>query len=347
MKKALITGVNGQDGSYLAELLLGKGYEVHGIVRRTSSFSRKHIDPLHGANTEAPGELELHYGDMGDEKNLRKLVEKVRPDEVYNLASQSHVGISFEMPEYSTNVNALGTLRLLEAIHDYAPEARFFQASSSELFGEAVESPQTEQTPFRPNSPYAVAKLYAYWMAVNYRQTYDLHACNGILFNHESPRRGENFVTRKITQTVARISQGLETCLSIGNMDAKRDWGYAPDYVRAMWLMLQQEQADDWVVATGELHSVRELIEKAFAHIGVQLEWAGEKANECGIDIATGKTVVAVNPKYYRPIDIDSVLGDASKARKELGWEPEVKFDQLVEIMMEADLAAARNNKSG
>ena len=343
MKKALISGVNGQDGSYLTELLLDKGYEVHGIVRRTSSFSRKHIDPLYEAKTESSGRLELHYGDMGDEKNLRKLVEKVRPDEVYNLASQSHVGISFEMPEYSTNVNALGTLRLLEAIHDYAPAARFFQASTSELFGSAAESPQTEQTPFRPNSPYAVAKLYAYWMAVNYRQTYDIHACNGILFNHESPRRGENFVTRKITQTVSRISQGLETCLSIGNMDAKRDWGYAPDYVRAMWLMLQQEQADDWVVATGELHSVRELIEKAFSHVGVQLEWDGEGVDERGIDAATGKTVVKVNPKYYRPIDIDSVLGDASKARKDLGWEPEVKFDQLVEIMMEADMDAARS----
>jgi GDPmannose 4,6-dehydratase len=332
--------VNGQDGSYLAELLLGKGYEVHGIVRRTSAFSRKHIDPLQNVTEEFPGKLVLHYGDMGDEKNLRKLTEKVRPDEVYNLASQSHVGISFEMPEYSTNVNALGALRLLEAIHDYAPQARFFQASSSELFGAATESPQTEQTPFRPNSPYAVAKLYAYWMTVNYRQTFGLHASNGILFNHESPRRGENFVTRKITQTVARISQGVETCLFIGNMDAKRDWGYAPDYVRAMWLMLQQEHPDDWVIATGELHSVREFIEKAFAYLGIQLEWEGEKTEECGIDKATGKTLVQVNPKYYRPIDIDSVLGDASKAHKTLDWQPEVKFDRLVELMMEADLAA-------
>lgn len=341
MKKALITGVNGQDGSYLVELLLGKGYEVHGIVRRTSSFSRKHIDPFYDVNAVSAGRLKLHYGDMGDEKNLRKLVEFVCPDEVYNLASQSHVGISFEMPEYSTNVNALGTLRLLEAIHDYAPDARFFQASTSELFGRASESPQTEQTPFRPNSPYAVAKLYAYWMTVNYRQTYGLHACNGILFNHESPRRGENFVTRKITQTVSRIARGFGDCLSIGNMAARRDWGYAPDYVRAMWLMLQQEQADDWVVATGELHSVRELIEKAFAYTGVQVEWNGEGADERGIDVATGKIVVKVDPKYYRPVDIDSVLGDSSKVRNELGWEPEVKFDRLVELMMEADLAAA------
>ncbi len=344
MKKALITGVNGQDGSYLTEFLLNKGYEVHGIVRRTSSFSRERIDPLQGVNAKNPGKLELHYGDMGDEKNLRKLVEKVRPDEVYNLASQSHVGISFEMPEYSTNVNALGTLRLLEAIHDYAPAARFFQASSSELFGEAEESPQTEQTPFKPNSPYAVAKLYAYWMVVNYRQTYDLHACNGILFNHESPRRGENFVTRKITQTVARISEGLEESLFIGNMGAKRDWGYAPDYVRAMWMMLQQDEAEDFVVATGELHSVRELIEKSFTHIGIQLEWNGVATDEKGIDSKTGKVMVQVNPKYYRPIDIDSVLGDASKIREKLGWEPEVKFDRLVDIMMKADLAVARKH---
>jgi len=340
MKKALITGVNGQDGSYLTELLLEKGYDVHGIVRRTSSFSRARIDPIYGKN--AKGKLNLHYGDMSDEKNLRKLVETIRPEEVYHLASQSHVGISFEMPEYSTDVNALGTLRLLEAIHDYSPESRFYQASTSELFGDADESPQTESTRFKPNSPYAVSKLYAYWMAVNYRQTYGMYTSNGILFNHESPRRGENFVTRKITQTVARMAEGLEECLYIGNMDARRDWGYAPDYVRAMWLMLQQECADDYVVASGEAHSVRELIEKSFGHVGVKIEWQGAGAEECGINSATGKTVVQVNPKYYRPIDIDSVLGDASKAKRELGWEPEVKFDQLVEIMMEADLAAAR-----
>ena len=340
MKKALITGVNGQDGSYLTELLLDKGYQVHGIVRRTSSFSRARIDPIYGKNKQ--GELSLHYGDMSDEKNLRKLVDSIHPDEVYHLASQSHVGISFDMPEYSTDVNALGTLRLLEAIHDYCPETRFYQASTSELFGRADESPQNEQTRFKPNSPYAVAKLYGYWMAVNYRQTYGLFASNGILFNHESPRRGENFVTRKITQTVAHIVTGQEECLRIGNMDAHRDWGYAPDYVRAMWLMLQQEQADDFVVATGEAHSVRELIEKAFAHVDIQIEWQGAGSEECGMNTETGKTVVQVDPKYYRPIDIDSVLGDASKAKRELGWEPEVKFDQLVEIMMEADLSAAR-----
>jgi GDPmannose 4,6-dehydratase len=343
MKKALITGVNGQDGSYLTEFLLEKGYAVHGIVRRTSSFSRGRIDPMYGKDAASAGEFVLHYGDMSDEKNLRKLVESVRPDEVYHLASQSHVGISFDMPEYSTDVNALGTLRLLEAINDYCPEARFYQASTSELFGNSDESPLTEQTRFRPNSPYAVAKLYAYWMTVNYRQTYGMYACNGILFNHESPRRGENFVTRKITQTVSRIALGMEECLSIGNMNACRDWGYAPDYVRAMWLMLQQDKAEDYVIATGESHSVRELIEKAFAHAGINVEWAGENTEERGIDADTGKTIVAVNPKYYRPIDIDTVLGDASKARQELGWEPEVKFDKLVGIMMEADLEAARN----
>ena len=342
MKKALITGVNGQDGSYLVELLLAKGYEVHGIVRRTSSFSRSRIDPMYGKKINAGGEFVLHYGDMSDEKNLRKLVELVRPHEIYHLASQSHVGISFDMPEYSTDVNALGTLRLLEAIHDYCPEARFYQASTSELFGNADESPLTERTRFKPNSPYAVAKLYAYWMTVNYRQTYGMYTCNGILFNHESPRRGENFVTRKITQTVARISLGQEECLSIGNMNACRDWGYAPDFVRAMWLMLQQEKAADYVIATGESHSVRELTEKAFAYVGMPLKWDGEGTSERGIDVATGKTVVQVDPKYYRPIDVDTVLGDASKAKNELGWEPKVKFDQLVEIMMEADLAAAR-----
>lgn len=342
MKKALITGVNGQDGSYLAELLLKKGYAVHGIVRRTSSFSRERIDPMYGREAGASGEFVLHYGDMSDEKNLRKLVEKVRPDEVYHLASQSHVGISFDMPEYSTDVNALGTLRLLEAIHDYCPESRFYQASTSELFGNADESPLTENTRFKPNSPYAVAKLYAYWMTVNYRQTYGMYACNGILFNHESPRRGENFVTRKITRIVARISLGLEECLSIGNMNAFRDWGYAPDYVRAMWLMLQQEKPVDYVISTGESHSVRELIETAFAYVGVQLMWEGEGVDECGINAATGKTVVQVDPKYYRPKDVDAVLGDASKAKKELGWEPEVKFAQLVKIMMAADLAVAQ-----
>jgi GDPmannose 4,6-dehydratase len=347
MKKALITGVNGQDGSYLTELLLGKGYEVHGLVRRTSSFSRDRIDSSYDRSADSAGQLLLHYADMSDEKNLRKLLESVRPDEIYNLAAQSHVGISFDMPEYSTDVNALGALRILEAIHDYCPNARFYQASTSELFGSAEVSPQTEATPFRPNSPYAVAKLYAYWMTVNYRQTYGLYACNGIMFNHESPRRGENFVTRKITRTVARISEGLEECLSIGNMDVRRDWGYAPDYVQAMWLMLQQDQPDDFVIASGESHSVRELIERAFAMVRVTLRWEGANEQEIGLDAATGVTRVQVNPKYYRPADIDSALGDSSKAKRVLGWEPEVKFDQLVEIMMKADLAAAKRVGEG
>jgi GDPmannose 4,6-dehydratase len=346
MKKALITGVNGQDGSYLTEFLLEKGYAVHGIVRRTSSFSRERIDPLQGRTSHGDGEFVLHYGDMSDEKNLRKLIEKVRPDEIYNLASQSHVGISFDMPEYSTDVNALGTLRLLEAMQDYAPEARFYQASTSELFGRADEVPQCEDTRMRPNSPYAVAKLYAYWMTVNYRETGGMFACNGILFNHESPRRGENFVTRKVTRTVSRIAAGQEDCLYIGNMDARRDWGYAPDFVRAMWLMLQQDRAEDYVIATGELHSVRELIERAFGYAGIRIEWSGEGPEEKGRDADSGKVLVQVNPKYYRPVDIDVVLGDASKAREKLGWIPEVKFDRLVEIMMEADMAAASKQKT-
>ncbi|HEY5653246.1 MAG TPA: GDP-mannose 4,6-dehydratase [Pontiella sp.] len=345
MKRALITGVNGQDGSYLTELLLEKGYQVHGIVRRTSSFSRERIDPVYRQQKETSGELLLHYGDMGDEKNLRKLVETVRPDEVYHLASQSHVGISFDMPEYSTDVNAMGTLRILEAINDYCPESRFYQASTSELFGDAEETPMTESTRFNPNSPYAVAKLYAYWMTVNYRRTYGMYACNGILFNHESPRRGENFVTRKITQTVARIAHGQQEILSIGNMSALRDWGYAPDYVRAMWLMLQQKQAEDFVIATGETHSVREFIEKAFSFINVDLKWEGDGVDECGVDASSGKVRVKVDSRYYRPIDVNRVQGNASKAKRVLGWEPQVRFDQLVKIMMEADLEVARKSQ--
>jgi GDPmannose 4,6-dehydratase len=275
---------------------------------------------------------------MSDEKNLRKLMERIRPDEVYNLASQSHVGISFEMPEYSTDVNALGTLRLLEAIHDYAPESRMFQASSSELFGEPRGTTQSESTPFAPNSPYAVAKLYAYWMVKNYRRAYGLYACNGIMFNHESPRRGENFVTRKITRTVARIATTGEGVLDIGNLDAQRDWGYAPDYVRAMWLMLQQEQPDDFVLATGELHSVREFVERAFEVAGIALEWIGSGEEEQGIDTQNGRTLVQVNPRYYRPLDASAAQGDASKAKKVLNWEPSIRFNELVEIMVQADI---------
>lgn len=342
MKTALITGVNGQDGSYLTELLLEKGYEVHGIVRRTSSFSRERIDPVYGNNNGADRSLALHYGDMCDEKNLRKLVEGVRPDEVYHLASQSHVGISFSMPEYSTDVNALGTLRLLEAVHDYCPEARFYHASTSELFGESGGTVMNEQSNFRPKSPYAVAKLYAYWMTVNYRQTYGLFASNGILFNHESPRRGENFVTRKITKTAARISLGQEKCLFIGNMNARRDWGYAPDYVRAMWQMLQQDEPDDFVIATGETHSVKEFIETAFSHVGIHLEWRGEGVDEEGVSTGDGSVVVKVDPGYFRPQDVSQIQGDASKAQRIMGWEPDVKFDRLVELMVKADVEAAQ-----
>jgi GDPmannose 4,6-dehydratase len=340
MKKALITGVSGQDGSYLSELLLEKGYEVHGVVRGSSAFNRRRIDSLHDkSKVETP--FYLHYGDMGDERSLFKLMEAVVPDEVYNLASQSHVKISFEMPQYSLDVNAAGTLRLLSAMQEVCAGARFYQASSSELFGRAAESPQTEHTPFHPCSPYAAAKLYAYWIAVNYRETYGMHISNGIMFNHESPRRGENFVTRKITRTVARIAGGADEPLQIGNLDARRDWGYAPDYVRAMWLMLQQEVPDDYVVSTGKLHSVREFIETAFECVDIQLDWTGAGSQECGLDRKTKQVLVRVDPRYYRPLEPSRLVGDASKALKVLGWKPSVEFRQLVEIMVKADLAEA------
>jgi len=335
MKKALITGVNGQDGSYLAELLLEKGYEVHGIVRRSSSFNRRRIDALRQGHDA--GAFNLHYGDMSDDRNLLRLMEEIVPDEVYNLASQSHVKISFEMPHYSLDVNGAGTLKLLSAMQDVCPESRFYQASSSELYGRATESPQTEQTPFHPCSPYAVSKLYAYWITVNYRETYGLHASNGILFNHESPRRGENFVTRKITQTVARIVEGQEDCLFVGNLNARRDWGYAPDYVDAMWRILQQETPDDYVIATGKSHTVREFIEAAFGCVDIQLNWTGDQENECGVEAKTGRTLVRVDPRYYRPIEPGLLVGDASKARTVLNWEPSVEFSDLVGLMVKAD----------
>jgi len=339
MKKALITGVSGQDGSYLSELLVQKGYEVHGVVRRSSALNRQRIDALRESCKEA-GSFHLHYGDMGDDRNLLQLMGKIVPDEVYNLASQSHVQISFEMPQYSLDVNAAGTLRLLSAMHDVCPEARFYQASSSELFGRAAESPQTEATPFHPCSPYAVSKLCAFWTTVNYREMYGMHASNGILFNHESPRRGENFVTRKITQTVARIASGSDEILSIGNLKSRRDWGYAPDYVDAMWRILQQEKPDDYVIATGQAHSVREFIDAAFGSVGIGVEWSGEKENACGVDAKTGRTLVQVDPRYYRPLEPGQLAGDASKADRELDWRPQVGFDRLVEIMVQADLAA-------
>lgn len=338
LKRALITGVTGQDGSYLSELLLEKGYEVHGIVRRSSSFNRERIEHLHKNN----GQFFLHYGDMCDSSNLNRLLEKITPDEIYNLAAQSHVKVSFEVPEYTADVDAVGALRLLDAIRETGIKTRYYQASTSELFGKVQAVPQNEKTPFYPRSPYAVAKLYAYWIVVNYREGYGLHASNGILFNHESPRRGESFVTRKITLSIADIKTGRADCLWIGNLNSLRDWGYAPDYVKAMWLMLQQPGADDFVIATGEMHSVREFIEKAFAFFGDTIEWGGSGDSEIGIDSTSGKVVVRVDPKYYRPTEVEQLLGDPTKARQKLNWDPSVKFDQLVKIMMQADFEKAQ-----
>ena len=338
MKKALITGITGQDGSYLTELLLSKGYEVHGIIRRASSFNTARIDHLYRDPHLDGVRLFLHYGDLTDSSNLSRLIESVAPDEIYNLGAQSHVQVSFAVPEYTAETDALGTLRLLDAIKETGVAARFYQASTSELFGKVQEIPQSETTPFYPRSPYGVAKLYGFWIVKNYREAYGLHASNGILFNHESPRRGETFVTRKITMAAARIHRGMQDCLYMGNLDAKRDWGYAKDYVRMMWMMLQQETPDDYVVATGEMHSVREFIEKAFAHVGRVVAWRGEGADEVGIDTSTGKTVVRIDPRYFRPAEVEQLLGNPAKARTKLGWEPEVTFAELVKIMMEGDL---------
>ncbi|MBI39940.1 MAG: GDP-mannose 4,6-dehydratase [Leptospiraceae bacterium] len=331
-KTALITGISGQDGSYLAELLLEKGYQVHGIVRRASLFNRDRIEHLHGNPS-----LKLHYGDLTDSSNLNRILEKVEPDEIYNLAAQSHVQVSFEVPEYTAEADAVGTLRLLDAIKDTGLKARFYQASTSELYGKVQEVPQTEKTPFYPRSPYAVAKLYAFWIVVNYRESYGLHASNGILFNHEAPRRGENFVTRKITLGVAKIRAGLQEHITMGNIDARRDWGFAGDYVRMMWMMLQQDAPDDYVVATGEMHSVREFIEKSFALTGIDIAWEGKDEKEKGIDKKTGKVVVQIDPKFYRPAEVEQLLGNPAKAKEKLNWEPEVKFEELVEMMVRAD----------
>jgi len=338
MKKALITGITGQDGSYLAELLLEKGYEVHGIIRRSSSFNRNRIEHLYREHHEKENHLFLHYGDLGDSSNLNRIIEKVNPAEIYNLGAQSHVLVSFTIPEDTTDTDATGTLRLLDAIRETKCSAKFYQASTSELFGKVVEVPQSETTPFYPRSPYGVAKLYAYWITRNYRESYGLHASNGILFNHESPRRGESFVTRKITMTVARIHSGVSQILYMGNLDAFRDWGYAPDFVRMMWMMLQQEQPDDYVAATGEMHTVREFIEKSFAHVGRKIEWRGKGVNEEGVDTTTGNVVVKIDPQHFRPAEVDQLLGNPAKAKLQLGWEPLVKFDQLVKIMTEGDL---------
>lgn len=340
MKKALITGINGQDGSYLVEFLLKKGYEVHGTIRRASVFTTERIDHLYQDPHEKNVRLFLHYGDLTDSSNLNRLVEKIKPDEIYNLGAQSHVKVSFEVPEYTAEVDAIGTLRLLDAIKETGLRTRFYQASSSEMFGKAVETPQKESTPFYPRSPYGAAKVYSHWIMVNYREAYNLFACSGILFNHESPRRGKRFVSRKITRAVARIYHGLEDKLFLGNLNAKRDWGFAPEYVEAMWLMLQHEKAEDYVIATGEAHSVRELAEEAFRNINIELEWEGKGTNEKGIDKKTEKVLIEVDPNYFRPTEVESLVGDASKAKKKLGWKPKVKFKELVKIMVEADLEA-------
>jgi GDPmannose 4,6-dehydratase len=339
MKKALITGITGQDGSSLAELLLEKDYEVHGVVRRSSTFNRGRIDHL---RRDSIGErhLRLHYGDLGDTESLTTILAEVQPDEIYNLAAQSHVGISFTMPTYTGEVSGLGTVRLLEAVRQIVPAARFYQASSSELFGKAIQVPQNEETPFHPRSPYAVAKIYSFWATVNYREAHGLYAANGILFNHESPRRGENFVTRKITRAVAEITAGMRDWVSLGNLEARRDWGFAGDFVDAMWRILQADEPDDWVVGIGEEHSVREFCELAFAHAGIELEWTGSGTDEVGRDRTSGATRVVVNPRYFRPAEVDRLVADASKARRELGWEPKVGFEELVRMMVYADLEA-------
>lgn len=344
-KKALISGITGQDGSYLAELLLEKGYEVHGIIRRTSSFNTDRIDHLYKDPHLDGVRLFLHYGDLTDSSNLNRLIEKIQPAEIYNLGAQSHVQVSFEVPEYSADVDALGVLRLLDALRETGVKARFYQASTSELYGKVQEVPQSETTPFYPRSPYAVAKQYGFWIVKNYREAYGLHASNGILFNHESPRRGETFVTRKITMAVARIHRGLQECFYMGNIDARRDWGYAPDYVKMMWMMLQQEQPDDYVVATGEMHTVREFIEKSFACVDRNIAWRGAGVDEVGIDVSTDKIVVRIDPRYFRPAEVEQLMGNPAKAKQKLGWEPEIKFEQLVKIMTEGDLRLLDNPK--
>ncbi len=338
-KRALITGITGQDGSYLAELLLDKGYEVHGLVRRASTFNRQRIDHLR-ADPDLRARLHLHYGDLADAESLNTVVRTVAPDEIYHLAAQSHVAISFLMPTYTGEVTGLGTVRLLEAVRQSAPSARFYQASSSELFGKVAETPQRESTPFHPRSPYAVAKLLAYWAAVNYREAYGLFAANGVLFNHESPRRGENFVTRKITRAVAEIVSGRRQTVALGNLDARRDWGFAGDYVEAMWLMMQAEEPRDYVIGTGETHSVREFAELAFSVAGVELEWEGVGIDEVGRDRASGSARVVVDPSYFRPAEVDLLMADPSRARAELGWRPRVDFRELVRMMVTSDLAA-------
>jgi len=345
-KRALITGITGQDGAYLAELLLAKGYEVHGIKRRASSFNTDRIDHLYEDPHSAAVRLRLHYGDLTDATNVLCIIQQVQPDEIYNLGAQSHVQVSFETPEYTADADALGTLRILEAIRILHLErrTRFYQASSSEMFGLVPESPQNEQTPFHPRSPYGVAKLYAHWITINYREAYGLFACSGILFNHESPIRGETFVSRKITRGLSRIRMGLQNCIHLGNLQARRDWGHARDYVEAQWLMLQQERPQDYVIASGCQYSVRDFVEKAAGHLGMRIEWRGSGSEEIGIDRKSGRTVVRIDPRYFRPAEVDTLLGDASKARTELGWAPRVCFEELVREMVESDLVLAQRD---
>ena len=345
-KIALITGITGQDGSYLAEFLLDKGYEVHGIKRRSSMFNTGRIDHLYQDPHVSGRRFVLHHGDMTDSSSLVRIMQEVKPDEIYNLAAQSHVAVSFEEPEYTANSDALGPLRVLEAIRilGFETKTRFYQASTSELYGLVQETPQREATPFYPRSPYAAAKLYAYWITVNYREAYGIYACNGILFNHESPLRGETFVTRKITRALSRIKLGLQTCLYLGNLDAKRDWGHAKDYVEMQWLMLQQDKPEDFVIATGEQYSVRDFVDVASKEIGLEISWKGEGLAERGYD-DKGKCLVAVDPRYFRPTEVESLLGDASKAKKKLGWTPKITFKELVAEMMSADLAAAERDE--
>jgi len=344
-KKALITGITGQDGAYLTELLLQKGYEVHGIKRRSSSFNTERIDHLYEDPHKKNRRFLLYYGDMQDATSLIRIVQKVQPDEVYNLAAQSHVQVSYEVPEYTAEIDALGTLRLLEAIRilGLGNKTKFYQASTSELFsGKPGEAPQSEKTPFYPRSPYATAKLYAYWITVNYREAYHFFACNGVLFNHESPRRGETFVTRKITRAVARIAIGLQDKLYLGNLNAKRDWSHSKDAVRAMWLILQQSEPGDYIISSGEQHSVREFCELAFKEVGIDLEWQGKELDEKGIDKKTGRVLVEVDPRYFRPAEVESLLGDSSKSREKLGWKPEISFEELIKEMVQSDLEEAK-----
>ncbi|MBC2705966.1 GDP-mannose 4,6-dehydratase [Desulfobacula sp.] len=347
MKKALITGITGQDGAYLAEFLLKKGYEVHGIKRRASLFNTDRIDHLYQDPHVKDRNFILHYGDLIDSTNLIRILQQVQPDEVYNLAAQSHVAVSFESPEYTADTDGLGTLRILEGIRllGFEKKTRFYQASTSELFGKVQEVPQTEKTPFYPRSPYGAAKLYAYWITVNYREAYGMYACNGILFNHESPLRGETFVSRKITRALARISLNLQDCLYLGNLDAKRDWGHARDYVEMQWLMLQQEAPDDFVIASGEQHSVRDFVNLAAKKLGIDISWKGSGKDEKGYHTATGKIIVAVDPEYFRPTEVETLLGDPSKAKEKLGWAPETTFDELVTEMARADLEEAKKDE--